>query len=87
MKQPDKCEVEGCLCQSTTQPITEAVYGKKPRHRGKVEYEAHTGGVPIYRTISAATLDRLAERYGKVRRLAARRQKEEADSEDSGSRD
>lgn len=78
MKQPDECRVEGCLCQSTTQPITEAVYGKRPRHRAKAEvYEAHTGGVPIFRTIAPSTLERLAEQYGKVRRLAARRAKEE----------
>ncbi len=75
MPDREQCEVEGCLCHTTTQPITEAVYGKKPRHRGKVEqYEAHTGTQPLWERVDRDVLGRLAFEFGpRLRKLAARR--------------
>ena len=69
----ETCDIEGCLCKTTPQPITEAVYGKKPKRRGGEVYESTGGTAPIWRSITTDTLDRLAERYPKARRFAARR--------------
>jgi hypothetical protein len=69
-----QCKVEGCLCQTTTQPITEAVYGKKPKKRAKTaQYEPTSGGIPVWRRISDASMEKLADRYPRARRFAARR--------------
>jgi len=68
------CEIENCLCQHTIQPITEAVYGKKPkRAKRPEEYEATTGGSAIWRRITDTEMGALASRFPKARRFASRR--------------
>lgn len=71
------CQIEDCLCKQTNEPITEAVYGKKGRRGGGKVYESRGGTAPVWRTLSSDALDRLAERYPKARRFAARRAKED----------
>jgi hypothetical protein len=70
-----RCEVEGCLCQTTTQPITEAVYGKKPKRRPQKEehYAPHEGTEPLWQRISDDEMSLLARVFPKARRFAARR--------------
>ena len=67
------CTIEGCLCQESPQPITEAVYGKKPKRRSKTEYEARGGTAPVWRLISDDEMLDLARRFPRARRFAARR--------------
>lgn len=68
-----RCDIEGCLCQSTTQPITEAVYGKKPRSRGNAEYEPHTGARPIYERLPVMDFAAILKRYPKLARSLERK--------------
>lgn len=60
-----------------TMPITDALYGKKPRDRKPAkEYTPRDQRTPMWRVVSQDTLNQLA-RYGKeTRRLAARRRQE-----------
>lgn len=71
-----ECQVEGCLCKQTNQPITEAVYGERPRRR-KPSYESRGGTAKVFRAIELDSLQRLANRFPKARRFAARRREEE----------
>jgi hypothetical protein len=69
-----ECQIENCLCQSTIQPITEAVYGKKPKKRKvDVPYESRGGTAPLWRIISDDEMTELARKFPKARRFAARR--------------
>lgn len=72
-----ECQVEGCLCKTSNQPITEAVYGERPRRR-KPSYDRRGGTTAIWRSVSIDELQRLANRFPKARTFAARRRKEEA---------
>jgi len=72
-----ECQVEGCLCKQTNQPITEAVYGERQRRR-KPSYESRGGTTAIWRSVSIDDLQRLANRFAPARKFAARRRKEDA---------
>lgn len=68
----EECKIENCLCKTTTQPITEAVYGKRPRHK-PVEYDPSSGASAIWRRITDTEMGGLAARFPRARRFAARR--------------
>lgn len=68
------CDIEGCLCHTTVQPITEAVYGKRPKKaRDADEYEPSGHGTAVWRRLELPQLDKLADVFPKARRFAARR--------------
>lgn len=60
-----------------TMPITDAVYGDKPKHKPGKRYDPRGHMVAMGLRLSLADIDKLARKFPSVRRLAGRRKQEE----------
>jgi hypothetical protein len=77
----EKCDIEGCLCQVSVQPITEVLYGdkfieerRKRARRPAPDYEPRGHRAAMWRRLDLEELNELAERFPKARRFVSRRQ-------------
>lgn len=55
------CTLERCLCQHSSLPITEAVYGEKPRNRKKSEPRVNRSERQIVDALDGGTLSQLSQ--------------------------